>query len=174
MAKGGAKLQVASNSKRLNVLRWLTYVPPGLYVVFGLFAAREVPRNLVLFLAFIIANVSHHIYRYLFRIAQPVYDEQGNLLDAGANLSQGGRSIIALGHDVLYISALTFIVACFTTKGFYLYLFAPAIGLFILYQMFGNVFRLFGGNNAGESQQDPKKKERAEKRAQKRASKWAR
>ncbi|CAG9466004.1 unnamed protein product [Pedinophyceae sp. YPF-701] len=168
MAKQGAKQQVAANNRRLAILTWIVYLPAAVYAVVRFGLQWHTTSKTLIAMALFAAAVSRTLLGSLRRMAVPIYDETGTIADAGTNLSQGG--MVGYYHDVLYITALTFVVSLLSDKGWLLYLCVPALVLVFLFQLMGSGPKLPGAGRP-DTEAERKRQARAEKRAQHRARK---
>mmetsp|Transcript_12543 Transcript_12543/g.27052 ORF Transcript_12543/g.27052 Transcript_12543/m.27052 type:complete len:173 (+) Transcript_12543:104-622(+) len=171
MAGAGAKKRLEENRKRIQILRIIlaagviTYVAIRL-IVFGKHVVWWHYAGLVL-----TALVEYVSFSGISAFAEPVYNDKGELIDGGSDLSMGG--MCGYYHDLIYISVFVQISASFSNWFWLVYLLVPGYGLYKLFQKI--IYPYFLAPKESEPVIDEatrKKFEKAEKRAQRRAQKW--
>lgn len=101
-------------------------------------------------------------YQQLAKMANPSYDDDGELLDGGFDMSTGG--VCGYLHDVIYITSFVQLMSIISGKFWYTYLVIPAFGA---YQIFGLTRGFFSQSSEGqpEDEKTRKKREKMEKKA---------
>lgn len=95
-------------------------------------------------------------------MAQPIYGDDGELLDGGFDMSTGG--ICGYMHDVIYITSFVQIMSILSGKFWYTYLVIPGFGV---YKSSGFIRGLLsqGSEDEPEDEKTRKKREKMEKKA---------
>ncbi|XP_043695238.1 transmembrane protein 208 homolog [Telopea speciosissima] len=162
MANQGAKKRKEENARHMNKL-------------FRLIIACNVIHFLVRMLVFhstvswkhwvglCVTSLAYAIpYQQLSKMAEPAYDDDGELLDGGFDMSTGG--VCGYLHDVIYITIFVQLMSIISGKFWYTYLVIPAFGA---YKIFGVTkgFMSQGSEGTMEDEKSRKKREKMEKRA---------
>ncbi|GLJ28607.1 hypothetical protein SUGI_0563740 [Cryptomeria japonica] len=95
-------------------------------------------------------------YLQLSSMAQPSYEENGDLLDGGFDLSTGG--ICGYLHDVIYITSFVQLGSIISAKFWYAYLVIPAFAAYKLYDISKGWFQ-----SSAEEPEDEKSRRKREK-----------
>lgn len=111
----------------------------------------------------VLTSVAYAIpYQQIANMAQPSYDDNGELLDGGFDMSTGG--VCGYLHDIIYITSFVQVMSIISAKFWYIYLVIPAFGG---YKSFGFIrgFLSQGSEGDTEDEKTRKKREKMEKRA---------
>jgi hypothetical protein len=134
MAGAGAKKRAEENTRRLKTLRVIIAVALATFVGVRLVLGRasaEWYQYAALAATVVVYMVTYSSIRF---VATPVYNAQGELEDAGADLNKGG--VQSYQHDVLYVTAFVQLLASFWARAWLLWLVVPA---YAGYQLFAKV-----------------------------------
>ncbi|KAI3926243.1 hypothetical protein MKW98_028379 [Papaver atlanticum] len=116
-------------------------------------------------------------YKQLAQMAEPSYDDDGDLLDGGYDMSTGGicsihasSIVFIIGplkcylHDVIYITSFVQVMSILSGKFWYTYLVIPA---FAAYKLSGLAKGFLSHDSDGvpEDEKSRKKREKLEKKA---------
>ncbi|ERN07107.1 transmembrane protein 208 homolog [Amborella trichopoda] len=101
-------------------------------------------------------------YFELSKMAKPAYDDKGELIDGGFDMTTGG--FCGYLHDVIYITSFVQLTSIISGKFWYTYLVIPAFGAYKLYDV-AKGFMSQGSEGGVEDDKSRKKREKLEKKA---------
>ncbi|XP_068648389.1 uncharacterized protein [Aristolochia californica] len=162
MANQGAKKRREENRKHMrNLLRLIVfcnvvYVVVRMLIFHSSFSWKH-------WLGLFLTSVSYAIpYQQLANMASPAFDETGELLDGGHDMSSGG--VCGYLHDIIYITSFVQLMSIISGKFWYTYLVIPA---YAVYQLSGLIKAFFSQGSEGqvEDERTRKKREKMEKKA---------
>ncbi|CAK9171381.1 unnamed protein product [Ilex paraguariensis] len=132
MANQGAKKRREENNRHMRNLFYLIIVCNAVYLLVraGIFHSSFKWKQWVSYMLTAICYIIPYLQIAL--IAKPSYDENGELLDGGFDLSTGG--VCGYLHDIIYITCFVQLASIISEKFWYLYLVIPAFGT---YKLFG-------------------------------------
>ncbi|KAL6539658.1 hypothetical protein OROHE_011429 [Orobanche hederae] len=162
MANQGAKKRKEENARHMRFLIRLIIASNVIYLVIrsGVFYSSFTWKHLA---GLILTSIAYIIpYQQLAAMAKPAYNDEGDLIDGGFDMSTGG--ICGYLHDVIYITCFVQLSSIISEKFWYIYLVIPG---FAAYQLFGLVkgFLAHSSEGAAEDEKTRKKREKMEKRA---------
>ncbi|KAJ1410310.1 SRP-independent targeting protein [Sesbania bispinosa] len=162
MAKQGAKKRKEENIRHMTRLRYIIIACNVIYVLIRMliFHSTFTWKH---WIGLVVTSVAYLIpYQQLDKMATPAYDEDGELLDGGFDMTTGG--VCGYLHDVIYITCFVQVMSIISGKFWYTYLVIPAFGI---YQSFGFIkgFLSHGSEESYEDDKTRKKREKMEKKA---------
>ncbi|KAG9455824.1 hypothetical protein H6P81_000332 [Aristolochia fimbriata] len=161
MANQGAKKRREENRKHMrNLLRLIVFCNV-VYVVLRMLIFHS-SLTWKHWLGLILTSLGYAIpYQQLASMASPAFDENGELLDGGHDMSSGG--ICGYLHDIIYITSFVQLTSIISGKFWYTYLVIPG---FAVYQLSGLIKAWFSqGSEGPEDEKTRKKREKMEKKA---------
>ncbi|PVU97363.1 hypothetical protein BB561_000570 [Smittium simulii] len=159
MANASAKKTVVSNSAKIKRMDKMYLIVNGIYILFRFIVFySSLSWKLVLGYLFTL-TIESYIYIQLYRISQPKFDLQENLLSSGQDLSAPG--LVSYMFDIIYVTWITHILSLFTNYAWWIY---SAIPLYMIYTLGGKLIALLKYRNSNSnSAQPPTKSNRSEK-----------
>lgn len=126
MAKSSAKKVIKSNTRRLTTLKLLIGITNVLY---GIIRVAIFRRSVTIFdqVAWAILGLLYGLPFYtIWTAARPAYDNDGNLIHGGEDISKAG--VLEYAHDVIYVCVVTQLGMILTRWTSLLLLVIPAYG----------------------------------------------
>lgn len=164
MANQGAKKRKEENEKHLKMLQKVIGGANVIFILFRLmFRFSSSSWRHWSSLVFTSAIYST-LYDQIRRMAIPSYDESGDLLDGGYDLSMGG--LCGYLHDIIYVTAFVQSTSIISDYFWWLYLSIPGFALYKLWVLI--LYPYFFKAAPPEQEEDEKtrrKREKAERKA---------
>ncbi|GIL64388.1 hypothetical protein Vafri_18226 [Volvox africanus] len=170
MANQGAKKRLEENRKRLQVLRIAMAIGMAFHVVVRLVLRQGYDswwHILGFGSTFFLELFS---YSAISKFAEPEFNEKGDIVFGGSDLSMGG--MCAYWHDLLYISIFVQVTTCLSTYFWFTLLVIPGFFLYLLYK---NILQPYWAQSRSQPVLDEatrKRLERSQQRAERRRMKW--
>ncbi|KAK9275543.1 hypothetical protein L1049_022810 [Liquidambar formosana] len=162
MANQGAKKRKEENSRHMKKILRLIIACNVMYVFVRmlLFHSTFTWKH---WIGLVLTSLAYTIpYQQLAAMANPTYDDDGELLDGGFDMSTGG--VCGYLHDVIYITCFVQLMSIMSGKFWYTYLVIPAFGAY----KFSGLLKGFlsqGPEGDSEDEKTRKKREKMEKKA---------
>lgn len=163
MANAGAKKRKEENEKHVRMLRVIILSANGVYILVRVILFYSSFRWPLLFWLLATSTAYYFCYSQIAVMAQPTYDERGELIDGGYNLAMGG--LTGYYHDVIYLSAFTQVASIVSGYFWYLYLLIPAYAVWKLWQLVLYPYIFESSPEAVEDARAKKKREKQERQA---------
>lgn len=96
-------------------------------------------------------------------MAKPTYDGNGELIDGGFNMNEGG--LCGYIHDILYITAFVQLTSIMSDKFWFVYLVIPVFAFYKLWQLVLYPFFFQSSPEGMEDEKAKRKREKMEKKA---------
>ncbi|MED6222796.1 hypothetical protein PIB30_067850 [Stylosanthes scabra] len=163
MANQGAKKRKEENARHMARIRQVIIACNVIYVLVRMlfFHSTFTWKH---WIGLIVTSLAYFIpYKQLDKMATPSYDDDGELLDGGFDMTTGG--VCGYLHDIIYITCFVQVMSIISGKFWYTYLVIPAFGA---YQSFGLIKGFLPGGSSEEPYEDEKtrkKREKMEKKA---------
>ncbi|KAF5752113.1 hypothetical protein HS088_TW01G00020 [Tripterygium wilfordii] len=162
MANQGAKKRKEENTRHMAMLLRLIIACNVIYVLVRMliFHSTITWKHWV---GLVLTSVAYAMpYQQLSAMAKPTYDDDGNLLDGGFDMSTGG--ICGYLHDIIYITSFVQVMSIISGKFWYTVLVIPA---FAAYKSFGFIKGFLPQSSEGvvEDEKTRRKREKMEKKA---------
>ncbi|GFR50074.1 hypothetical protein Agub_g12218 [Astrephomene gubernaculifera] len=170
MANQGAKKRLEENRKRLQSLRIALAIGIAFNALVRLVLRQGYTSkwHIIGFGATLFLDLFS--YSAIAKFAEPEFNEKGEVVYGGADLSMGG--MCAYWHDLLYISIFLQVATCLSTYFWYTLLVVPGFALYMLYK---NILQPYWAQSKAEPVMDEatrKRLERTQQRAERRRMKW--
>uniref|UniRef100_A0A0C9RGP5 TSA: Wollemia nobilis Ref_Wollemi_Transcript_26089_767 transcribed RNA sequence n=1 Tax=Wollemia nobilis TaxID=56998 RepID=A0A0C9RGP5_9CONI len=161
MANQGAKKRRDENQRHMTMLFRLIAICNAIYILVRLIIMHS-SFTWKHWLGLLVTSAAYALpYLQLSNMAQPSYDENGDLFDGGFDMSTGG--ICGYLHDVIYITSFVQLGSIISDKFWYTYLVIPAFAAYKLYDISKG---WFGGSEAEpEDEKARRKREKMERKA---------
>ncbi|RZC60108.1 hypothetical protein C5167_021868 [Papaver somniferum] len=162
MANQGAKKRKEENNKHMAKLLRVIIICNVIYVIVRLLIFHS-SVSWKHFVGLLVTSAAYALsYKQLAQMAEPSYDDDGELLDGGYDMSTGG--ICSYLHDVIYITSFVQVMSILSGKFWYTYLVIPA---FAAYKLSGLAKGFLSHDSEGvlEDEKTRKKREKLEKKA---------
>ncbi|EFJ10491.1 hypothetical protein SELMODRAFT_271344 [Selaginella moellendorffii] len=159
MANQGAKKRKEENEKHIQWLRNLILVSNAIHILVRILLLRS-SVSWRHFFRLLLSSAAYKLsYSQLQKMAQPSFDERGDLIDGGFDMSTGG--LCSYLHDIIYITSFVQVSSVFSDYFWYLYWVIPLFALYKLWQLvlYPFVFQS-SPQDAGEDEKARKKKEK--------------
>lgn len=161
MANQGAKKRKDENKRHMTTLLRVIIICNAVYIL---------ARVLILHSSFtwkhvigLLVTSAAYAFTYLqlSNMAQPAYDENGDLLDGGFDMSTGG--VCGYLHDVIYITSFVQLGSIISDKFWYIYLVIPAFAAYKLFNVSKGLFQ--SSPEEPEDEKTRRKREKMERKA---------
>ncbi|GAQ87967.1 hypothetical protein KFL_003900070 [Klebsormidium nitens] len=170
MANQGAKKRKEENERRIRLLQQLIGGANVAFILVRLVAFYS-STSWKIWLAFALSSFAYYYcYQAIAYAAAPTFDERGELMDGGSDLSIGG--LLGYYHDIIYVLAFVQIGSILSDKFWYFMLVIPAFALYKAWTGIIYPYFLAPSPEYVEDEKTRKKREKLE-RQQKRAEKFS-
>lgn len=164
MANQGAKKRKEENERHMKMLLRIILGSNAFFILirlcfqFSSFGWR-------MWVALALTSTAYKLcYDQIRGMALPSYDENGELIDGGYDLSMGGLN--GYLHDIIYLTAIIQLLSPLTNWAWVLYLLIPGFGLYKLWELvLYPYFTQTAPQEEVEDEKTKKKREKAEKKA---------
>ncbi|KAK9806528.1 hypothetical protein WJX73_007441 [Symbiochloris irregularis] len=131
MAKAGAKKRLEENRRRLQLLLYAIVTANAVHLLFS-FLIFQAKYGALKWLGFALTSGIYVVcYSGLAKAAEPIYSQNGELEDGGANLSIGGMT--GYYHDFIYLAVFVQLASLFSGYFWLIFLAVPAYALYYLW-----------------------------------------
>eukprot|EP00250_Pteridium_aquilinum_P029110 c3852_g1_i1 orf=176-700(+) len=103
------------------------------------------------------------IYDQLAGMAKATFDENGELVDGGFDMTQGG--LCSYLHDVLYITVFVQLTSIVSDKFWFVYLVIPIFALYKLWKLVLHPYIFQSSSEEAEDEKAKRKREKMERKA---------
>ncbi|GBG68991.1 hypothetical protein CBR_g3690 [Chara braunii] len=163
MANQGAKKRKDENDRHLAWLRKLVIIASAVHMVFR-FAVFHASLSWLNWVGLALSLAAYKLcYGGIAYLAQPTYDDNGELIDGGYDLSMGG--MCGYYHDIIYITSFVHVMGILSDKVWYVYVAVPVFAAYKFWQLvlYPYIFEM-GGGGEEEDEKSRKKREKAERK----------
>ncbi|KAJ7529234.1 hypothetical protein O6H91_15G040600 [Diphasiastrum complanatum] len=163
MANKGAKKRKEENLQHIRMLRYIILITNVFYVLVRLVIFRSSVSWTHYFGLLLTSGAYKLSYDQLAGMAKASYDDNGELIDGGFDMSTGG--LCEYLHDILYITSFVQASSVISDKFWYIYLVIPLFAFYKLWQLVLYPFVFQQTKEEPEDEKSRRKREKMEKRA---------
>ncbi|KAK3133403.1 hypothetical protein QOZ80_6AG0536140 [Eleusine coracana subsp. coracana] len=163
MAKQGAKKMKDENKKHMGFLLRLILASNVIYIIVRMVVLHS-SFTWTHWIGLMVTSAAYFFpYKQLASMSQPVYSDNGELLDGGFDLKNGG--ICEYLHDVIYITLFVQLASVISEKFWWTYLVIPVFAGYKIFGLLRGTLLSRGSEGEVEDEKTRKKREKMEKKA---------
>lgn len=163
MANQAAKKRRDENVRHIRFLQRLILASNAIYVLVRLLILHSSFSWKHWIGLFFTSGAYKLTYDQLAGMAKPTFDDNGELIDGGFDMSGGG--LCSYLHDVLYITVFVQLASILSDKFWFVYLVIPIFALYKLWQLVLYPFIFQSSSEDAEDEKTKRKKEKMERKA---------
>eukprot|EP01018_Ginkgo_biloba_P007302 Gb_11057 [translate_table: standard] len=161
MANQGAKKRKDENQRHMTTLFRLIVGCNAFYILVRMLILHS-SLTWKHWIGFLATSAAYAFpYLQLATMAEPSYDDNGELLDGGFDMSTGG--ICGYFHDVIYITSFVQLTSIISDKFWYTYLVIPSFAAYKFYDVSKGWFQ--SSQAEPEDEKSRRKREKMERKA---------
>ncbi|CAM6098723.1 unnamed protein product [Calypogeia fissa] len=163
MANQGAKKRLAENKRHVKKLALIVIGANVIYILVRmvLFSTSTSWKH---FIGMSFTSAVYYVtYEWLKDLANGSVDDDGELVDGGADMNAGGTT--GYVHDILYITSFVQVASVISDKFWYTYLVIPMFAFYKLWQLVLYPYFFLSQQEEPENEESRKKREKAERKA---------
>ncbi|KAK5584254.1 hypothetical protein RB653_005862 [Dictyostelium firmibasis] len=172
MANSGAKKRKTQNEKELLKIRLIMAATTIPYILYRVVYQSETFGGWLWFAYLSINALNLFAYYIITSMCKLTYDNNGELIDGGADLNQGGMT--EYYFDIVYVCSIIQGLGLISDKCLYLVLVIPIFAVFKIWKTFIGPFLASRNQQQQPQEEKSKRREKMEKKQDKQKVKFVR